>query len=123
MLKTLVLIVIACVVGGAGHVLLSKGMKTVGDLTESAADRLAPMVWSAVTSPWVLLGVALQACFFFMYLALLSRAALTQVLPMTALDYIVVALLAQAFLAEAVTPVRWAGIACITVGVVLVSQS
>ncbi len=123
MLKTFVLVVIATVIGGTGHVMLSKGMKAVGDLTESAADRLAPMIWHAVSSPWVLLGVALQACFFFMYLALLSRAALTQVLPMTALDYIVVALLAQAFLAEAVTPVRWAGIACITVGVVLVSQS
>ncbi len=123
MLKTFVLVVIATVIGGTGHVMLSKGMKAVGDLTESAADRLAPMIGHAVSSPWVLLGVALQACFFFMYLALLSRAALTQVLPMTALDYIVVALLAQAFLAEAVTPVRWAGIACITVGVVLVSQS
>jgi drug/metabolite transporter (DMT)-like permease len=123
MLKTVVLIVIASVLGGAGHVLLSKGMKSIGDLTESAADRLAPMVWNAITNPWVLFGVALQACFFFMYLALLSRAAITQVLPMTAIDYIVVALLAQAVLAETVTPVRWAGIGCIVLGVCLVSQS
>lgn len=123
MLKTFILVVIATVIGGTGHVMLSKGMKAVGDLTESAADRLAPMVWHAVQSPWVLLGVALQACFFFMYLALLSRAAITQVLPMTAIDYIVVALLAHAFLAEAVTPARWAGIAFITIGVFFVSQS
>ena len=123
MLKTFILVVIATALGGTGHVMLSKGMKTVGDLTESTSDRVAPMVWHAVSNPWVLLGVALQACFFFMYLALLSRAAITQVLPMTAIDYIVVALLAQVVLAEAVTPVRWAGIACITVGVLLVSQS
>jgi drug/metabolite transporter (DMT)-like permease len=123
MLKTFILVVIATSVGGAGHVSLSKGMKMIGDLTESTVGRLAPMVWSAATNPWVLLGVALQACFFFMYLALLSRAAITQVLPMTALDYIMVALLAQAFLGEAVTPVRWAGIAFVVVGVVLVSQS
>ncbi len=123
MLKTFVLVVIATLIGGSGHVMLSKGMKSIGDLTESAADRIAPMVWSAVSSPWVLLGIGLQAGFFCLYLALLSRAAITQVLPMTALDYIVVALLAQAFLAEAVTPVRWAGIGCIVVGVFLVSQS
>ncbi len=123
MLKTFILVVIATVIGGTGHVMLSKGMRTVGDLTESVSERLAPMAWQAVSNPWVLLGVALQACFFFMYLALLSRAAITQVLPMTALDYIVVALLAHAVLAEAVTPVRWAGIACITIGVFLVSQS
>ena len=123
MLKTLILVVIATTVGGAGHVSLSKGMKMTGDLTESTLGRLAPMVWIAVSNPWVLLGVALQACFFFMYLALLSRAAITQVLPMTALDYIIVALLAQAFLGEAVTPVRWAGIGLIVIGVALVSQS
>lgn len=123
MLKTFLLVVIATVIGGAGHVMLSKGMRAVGDLTDAAAARVGPMVWHAVTSPWVLLGVALQACFFFMYLALLSRTAVSQLLPMTALDYIVVALLAHAFLAEAVTPVRWAGIACIVLGVFLVTQS
>ena len=123
MLKTIILVVIATTVGGAGHVSLSKGMKTIGDLTESTVGRLAPMVWSAVSNQWVLLGVGLQACFFFMYLALLSRAAITRVLPMTALDYIMVALLAQAFLGEVVTPVRWAGIGLIVVGVALVSQS
>lgn len=123
MLKTFLLVVIATVIGGAGHVMLSKGMRAVGDLTAAAAARVGPMVWHAVTNPWVLLGVALQACFFFMYLALLSRTAVSQLLPMTALDYIVVALLAHAFLAEAVTPVRWAGIACIVLGVFLVTQS
>ncbi len=42
-----------------------------------------------------LLGVALQAAFFFMYLTLLSRADVSKILPMTAFDYIVVAVLAQ----------------------------
>jgi len=42
---------------------------------------------------------------------------------MTAISYVAIALLAQTFLAEAVTPVRWAGIAFIVVGVFLVSQS
>jgi drug/metabolite transporter (DMT)-like permease len=123
MLKTFILVVIATALGGTGHVLLSKGMKTVGDLTESTSDRVAPMVWHAVSNPWVLLGVTLQACFFFMYLALLSREALTLVLPMTAISYVAIALLAQAFLAESVTAVRWAGIAFIVVGVFLVSKS
>jgi uncharacterized membrane protein len=42
---------------------------------------------------------------------------------MTALDYVVVALLARLVLAEAVTPARWAGIALIIIGVVLVSRT
>jgi uncharacterized membrane protein len=123
MLKTLVLVVLATVIGGAGHVMLSKAMRTVGDLTEAPARRVGGMILAALSSPWLLLGVALQATFFFMYLTLLSRAQVSQVLPMTALDYVVVALLARLVLAEAVTPARWMGIALIIVGVVLVSRT
>jgi drug/metabolite transporter (DMT)-like permease len=123
MLKTFVLVLIATIIGGAGHVMLAKGMRPVGDLTEAPAGRLGAMVARAVSSPWLLLGVLLQATFFFAYLALLSRADVSQILPLTALDYIVVALLAQALLAEAVTPARWAGIGFIVVGVFLVSRS
>jgi drug/metabolite transporter (DMT)-like permease len=123
MLKTFVLVLIAAVIGGTGHVMLSKGMKTVGDLTEAPASMLFGMVGRAVSNPWLVLGVALQATFFFLYLTLLSRAHVSQVLPMTAIDYIVVALLAQLLLAETVTPTRWAGIGFIVVGVFLVSRT
>lgn len=123
MLKTFILVLIAAIIGGTGHVMLSKGMKTVGDLTEAPAARIGGMVGRAVSNPWLLLGVALQATFFFLYLTLLSRANVSQVLPMTALDYVVVALLAQLLLAEVVTPVRWTGIAFIVVGVFLVSRT
>lgn len=122
-MKTLILVVIATVIGGTGHVMLSKAMRTVGDLTEASAGRVGGMIVAAISSPWLLLGVALQATFFFMYLTLLSRAQVSQLLPMTALDYVVVALLARIVLAEAVTPARWAGIALIIVGVILVSRT
>lgn len=123
MLKTFALVLVAVMIGGTGHVLLSKGMRSVGDLTEAGSTRLGSMIAHAVTSPWVLLGVALQACFFFLYLALLSHTDVSQLLPMTAMDYIVVALLAQAFLAEPVTPARWVGIGLIVVGVLFVTRS
>ena len=123
MAKTLLLVVIAVVLGGAGHVMLSKGIRPVGDLTEAPSGRLAGMVARALSSPWLLVGVALQAVFFFTYLTLLSRAEVSQLLPLTALDYIVVALLAQWFLGEVITPARWAGIGLIVVGVALVSRT
>lgn len=123
MAKTLLLVLLATLIGGTGHVMLAKGMRSVGDLTEAPASRLGGMIGRAVSSPWVLLGVALQATFFALYLSLLSRANVSQVLPMTAIDYIVVALLAEALLAEVVTPARWAGIALIAAGVVLVSRT
>lgn len=123
MLKTFVLVLIAALIGGTGHVMLSKGMKTVGDLTEAPAEKLGGMIGRALSNPWLLLGVALQATFFVMYLALLSRADVSKVLPMVALDYVVVALLAQVLLAEVVTPARWAGIGFVVLGVTLVSRT
>lgn len=123
MIKTLVLVLIAGLLGGSGHVLLAKGMKTIGDLTEAPTSVVASMVSRTLTNPWVLLGVLLQAGFFFMYLTLLSRADVSKILPMTAFDYIVVALLAQVLLAEPVTAARWTGIAFIVFGVFMVSRT
>ena len=123
MLKTFAFMLVAVLFGGTGHVMLSKGMKTVGDLTEAPAGKLGGMIGRALSNPWLLLGVALQATFFVMYLALLSRADVSKVLPMVALDYVVVALLAQALLAEVVTPARWAGIGFVVIGVTLVSRT
>ena len=122
-MKTLVLVLIATLFGGTGHVLLSKGMRSVGDLTEAPAAHVGGMVARAVTNPWLLLGVALQASFFFLYLTLLSRADVSKVLPMTAFDYIVVAVLAHLLLAESITPARWTGIGFIVAGVALVSRT
>ena len=123
MLKTFLLVLVAVILGGAGHVMLAKGVKPVGDLTEAPSGRLGGMVARVLSNPWVIAGVALQALFFFVYVTLLSRADVSQLLPMTALDYVVVALLAQWALGEVITPARWAGIGLITFGVVLVSRT
>ena len=123
MIKTMIIVLIAAVLGGTGHVFLAKGMRPVGDLTEAPGHRLGGMVARAVTNPWLIFGVVLQASFFFIYLTLLSRADVSLVLPLTALDYIVVAILAQYVLGEVVTPVRWAGMGLIVVGVGLLSRT
>lgn len=123
MIKTLLLVLIAGLLGGTGHVLLSKGMKTVGDLTEAPSILVGGMIARAVSNPWLLLGVVLQASFFFLYLTLLSRADVSKILPLTAFDYVIVAILAHLILAEPITPARWTGIGFIVLGVALVSQS
>ena len=123
MAKTMVIVLIAAALGGTGHVFLSKGMRPVGDLTEAPSGRIGAMVTRAVANPWLILGVVLQASFFFIYLTLLSRADVSLVLPLTAVDYIVVTILAQYLLGEVVTPIRWAGVGLIVAGVGLLSRS
>jgi len=121
--KTMIIVLIAAVLGGTGHVFLAKGMRPVGDLTEASSDRIGGMVARAVSNPWLLFGVVLQAGFFFIYLLLLSRDDVSLVLPLTAIDYIVVAVLAQYMLGEIVTPIRWMGMGLIVGGVGLLSKT
>lgn len=117
MLSTLPWVGIASLLGGLGHVILAKGMKVVG------AEIGGSPIGRTLSNPWVLLGVALQAAFFFIYMALLSREDVSKVLPLTTLNYIIVAFLAQFLLAEPVTPLRWTGIGFIVLGVFLVGRT
>jgi uncharacterized membrane protein len=117
MATTLLWVGIASLLGGLGHVILAKGMKIVG------AASVGSPVARTLSNPWVLLGVALQATFFFIYMGLLSREDVSKVLPLTTLNYIIVAVLAQLMLAEPVTPMRWTGIGFIVLGVLLVGRT
>jgi uncharacterized membrane protein len=54
-------------------------------------------------------------------MTLLSWADLSYVLPVTAIGYVLVALLGRVFLAEQIPVKRWAGIVLIVAGVALVS--
>jgi drug/metabolite transporter (DMT)-like permease len=123
MVKTMIIVLIAAVLGGTGHVFLAKGMRPVGDITEAPSDRVGGMVARALSNPWLIWGVVLQASFFFIYLVLLSREDVSLVLPLTAIDYIVVAVLAHYMIGEAVTPIRWAGMGLIVAGVGLLSRT
>jgi len=118
MTSTLALVLLASLLGGLGHVVLAKGMKLVGVATAAGVP-----LGRALGNPWVALGVALQAAFFFMYMALLSREDVSKVLPLTTLSYLVVGFLAQFMLAEPVTPLRWTGIGFIVLGVLLVGRT
>jgi uncharacterized membrane protein len=74
-------------------------------------------------NPWVTLGVVLLIGWIVAELMLLSRADLSYVLPVTAITYVLTALLGDAFLGERVSAVRWAGVALITAGVMAVSRT
>jgi Predicted membrane protein len=101
------------VFGAVGDVLLSRGMKDLGNVT------LANWTHSitALFNPWVAVGTILLVGFLAGYTSALSWADLTYVLPATSLGYVLVALLSIVFLHEHVTLTRWLGILLITGGV------
>ncbi len=110
--KYLVLIGVV-VFSSFGNVLLSRGMKQVGEISFHNFYQL----FSALTNIWVISGIVLLTLFFVSYLTALSWADLTYVLPATAFGYVLMALLGRFLLHEQVSGLRWLGVVLITAGV------
>jgi drug/metabolite transporter (DMT)-like permease len=100
-----------------GDSLLSRGMKEVGNISLSRATDVV----AAVLNPWVALGILFLLAFFACYMASLSWADLTYVLPATSLGFILLAFIAKYQLHEQITTTRWLGIFLITAGVGVVA--
>jgi drug/metabolite transporter (DMT)-like permease len=102
-----------------GNVALSHGMRQTGAIVSAS-----PLDYvRAFAKPWTIAGVSVLALWMVSNLALLSRADLSFVLPVTASGYILVALTGHFWLGEPISALRWAGICAITFGVVLVEET
>ncbi len=123
MLKTIIVMLVAVTAGTIGDILLAKGMKEIGDLSTMNLRGILNVAMQALTTPKLIVGTAMLAIFFFLWLAVLSWEDLSVALPMQALNYVLVAFLSQYFLHESVTPMRWAGTALVCVGVMLITKS
>ena len=123
MLKTLFCMILAVTAGTIGDLLLAKGMKELGDLSAMNLRGIMNIAFQAMTSPKIIIGTAMLAIFFFVWLAVLSWEDLSVALPMQALNYVLVAFLAQFYLGEQVSPLRWFGIVLVCVGVMLITKS
>lgn len=75
-----------------------------------------------LADPWIILGVLTLICFFSCYIASLSWADLTYIMPATAFGYVLTAVLSRIVLHEQITDRRWAGIVLITIGVGFVAR-
>lgn len=122
-LQVLLVMLLAIAAAGAGNVCLSKGMQAVGSLETFDPASLWAFFTGAVLNPWVVGGILLELANYFLWLAVLSWSDVSWALPLNALEYILVALAAAAFLGERVGPVRWAGIVLIASGVFLLYGS
>ncbi len=108
-----------------GNILLTMAMKRLSPSLDTSfqARRFVEMGLTVATDPTFMSGVALLATFFVIFLTLLSKMDLSYVLPVTSVGYIITAMLAAILLGEKISGPRWAGIACIALGVYLVARS
>jgi drug/metabolite transporter (DMT)-like permease len=120
-MKTFIVVFLAALSAAVGETMLSFAMKRSGqvDLTESS--HWLNLMFSVIRNPYIFMGVVLLGIYFFLYLAALSWADLSFVLPLTAISYVFVALFAKFFLKEDVSWYRWVGTLVIIVGITLVA--
>jgi drug/metabolite transporter (DMT)-like permease len=117
--KTRILVLLVIATNVLGNVALSRGMHQVGRIiSASPFDYL-----KAFANPWTLLGIFILVIWILTDLALLSRADLSFVLPVTASAYVLVAICGHFFLHDRISWERWAGIVLITGGVILAEET
>jgi drug/metabolite transporter (DMT)-like permease len=122
-LKTYLAIALMIIAGPLGNVLLGKGMKQIGRIPVWPPSQVIQAGLSIFGSGLIWLGIASLITFFVAYMLALSWADYSFVQPASSLAYGVVALLGFWILGEKVSPLRWAGIAVICLGVLVVGRT
>ena len=121
--KIIGLLAIAVVSQSIGNVLLSMGMKELAGKVATGMAAWGGLLYHMVTSPAILIGAALFVVFFILWMTALSRADLSFVLPAVSFEVVLNVAFANWFLQETISPIRWAGVALISIGVLLVLRS
>jgi drug/metabolite transporter (DMT)-like permease len=118
-IRTYLLLLIFLALRAFGNLCLAWGTKHLPETL--AAD---PLVYlRSMLDPAIALGIVMLILALLVRLALLSVADLSFVLPMTAVGYVLAALLGRFFLHEVVSPQRWLAVALIFAGTALVSST
>jgi drug/metabolite transporter (DMT)-like permease len=120
MFRVLVAMIAACASAAVGQILVRRGMQQMGSLESWAPLELVAYFAHALVNPYVIAGTVANTLFYFLFLAVLSWAEVTVALPLTALEYAFAAVLSVVILREVVPPLRWAGIALVIGGVILI---
>lgn len=118
--RTALFIVIIVLTGAGGDIALSHAMKKIGEVRNFSPRNLLKTLGQAFQLGWMWLGIGLMTIAFFSFLALLSWANVSLVVPATASSYIVGAMGAQFLLGERVDKMRWVGVLIVCIGVAFV---
>jgi drug/metabolite transporter (DMT)-like permease len=118
--KNRIFIALVVISNTVGTVMLGRGMSK---MPKFVPEGLWRYMATFLTDPWILFGILLLIVWMVAQLSMFTWADLSYVMPVTASYYILTALLSRLFLAERISPVRWAGIVVISLGVMLVSET
>ena len=123
MARLLLILLAALILEAVGVVLLSRGLKQIGQPLSWAPRELVLLAGRGLTNGPILLGIALEAVFFAALLYLLAKAEVSLVWPLTSLGFVITTLAAWLIGREQVSPLRWTGVLLIVIGAAVVGWS
>jgi len=118
--RSAITLIVLLLSGTGGDICVAHAMKLLGEVRSFAPMEILRFLGRAFRQGWMWIGIAQLALAFCCLLALLSWEAVSWVVPAMALSYVTGALGGKYFLGERLTPLRWAGIGLVTLGVGLV---
>ena len=121
--KTFALILLMVIFGPLGDVLLRKGMREIGAISDWSPANLAHLFFTVFTSGMIWLGIASLLAFFIAFTLVLSWADYSYVQPASSFAYGLVAVLGRYILGESITTMRWVGVLIICAGVLIVGHT
>lgn len=121
MAKLLSILLVGLLFEAIGVVLLSRGLKEIGELQQLSVSGVAQLVARGMTNLHIVLGVFFEALFFITLLMLMSRAEVSFVWPLTSLSFVFATVAAKVYLNEHVSPLRWSGVCLIMVGAAVIT--
>jgi drug/metabolite transporter (DMT)-like permease len=123
--KMLITLILASVVlAGVAQLTLKTGVNRVTHSSGGGELQLSGSSLKALfSSPVVWVGLALFGLSAVVWLFALSRASLSFAYPFAALGYVIIVAFSMLVLHEKVPPLRWAGVALIVSGIILVAQT
>jgi multidrug transporter EmrE-like cation transporter len=122
LIPSLGLILLSVASGVGGQLALKMGV-TRGDVAAADAGGIVTTLLLAFRSPMVWLGLALYGLGALAWILVLTRMDLSLAYPFLALNFVLIAVVSRLFLGETIPAMRWAGIAVICFGIVLIARS
>ena len=107
--------------GAAGDVSVTRAMKTVGEISDFRPAALISAGLRAAASGFLWMVIFWKTVAFFSFITLITHAALSWVVPATAISFVIETVAAKYLLQERISGTRWAGALCICLGVALLS--
>ena len=119
-MRTAAMLIVLILAGSGGDLAVAQAMRRLGEVSDFSPLAILRVIGRALREGWMWAAIVLMTIAFGALLALLSWEAVSFVIPATALNYALGAVGGKYLLGERLSPKRWAGVALVSAGVLLV---